>query len=297
MKSIFLKSPSKLNLYLRILGKRKDRFHELVTVFEKINLFDEIKLTSTNSGKIVLKINKFICPQQDNIAFKTASLIFSKYNIKSGLEINIKKNIPVGAGLGGGSSDAASVIVGLNKLYKLRLSLNAMLKIAAYMGSDVPFFVQRSNFALGTGRGEKIEPIKTKIKLWHVLLFPGFSINTKDIYSSCNIDKLPLKRLTAINEDVKILTLNLENKNFAFVMKNLYNDLEKIALKQYNKVGYFMRVLQKCGVEKPLLTGSGSVIFGTIQTRKEATKVDNRLRKALLDSGKRQWGTYIVHTL
>jgi len=297
MKSIFLKSPAKINLYLGILGKRKDSFHEIVTIFEKISLSDEIKIISTNSGRIIVKSNKFICPPEKNIAFKAANLIFSNYNIKSGLEIDIVKKIPIGSGLGGGSSNAAAVICGLNKLYKLKLSQSEMLKLAATLGSDVPFFICNSTFAAGTGRGEKIESIPSNIRLWHVLLFPGFSMSTKDIYSSCNINKIPLKRLTAINEDVKILTLNLKNGNLAFVMKNLYNDLEKVAVKKYNKIAYFMRLLKKCGIEKPLLTGSGSVIFGTIKTRKEATKVDNKLRETLRDSGKRQWNTYIVHTL
>src|SRR6185436_451831 len=158
MKSITLQSPAKLNLYLKIVNKRPDGFHNLTTLFERIDLADEITLTSEASGRIRVSCDHPQVPTgPKNLVYKAAALLKQDFGIKQGVHITICKNIPVAAGLAGGSSNAATVLQGLNKLWNLKLTKTRLAAYAARIGSDVAFFLYDCSWALGTGRGEVIE--------------------------------------------------------------------------------------------------------------------------------------------
>ncbi|TAM38257.1 4-(cytidine 5'-diphospho)-2-C-methyl-D-erythritol kinase, partial [bacterium] len=184
--SLLLESFAKINLYLQVLNKRGDNFHNLNTLFCRIDLKDTIVLRERKDSQIKIKCDSRQVPKdKNNLCFRAAALLKQALKLSFGVEIEIKKRIPVGAGLGGGSSNAASVLLGLNKFWELNLPETKLVKLAAELGSDVPFFVAGDKFALGRGRGEKIKPVTSldKLKLWFILVCPRIKVSTPLIYN------------------------------------------------------------------------------------------------------------------
>ncbi|MBU1998889.1 MAG: 4-(cytidine 5'-diphospho)-2-C-methyl-D-erythritol kinase, partial [Candidatus Omnitrophica bacterium] len=171
-----LNSYAKLNLYLEVLKKRPDKYHDLNTLFERITLCDRISLKPLEDSLIrVYCTDKQLQENpRKNLAYLSAMLLRKRFRIKNGVEIRIEKNIPVGSGMGGGSSNAATVLLGLNMLWGLGLTKYELAAIGAKIGSDVPFFIYDVPFALGKGRGERIQPLKrlSNMRLWHILVVP-----------------------------------------------------------------------------------------------------------------------------
>lgn len=277
MKELKIISPAKLNLHLQVVGKLADNFHKIITVFERINLCDEITIQGAPDNKIHIKSNQKNLPlNKKNIVFQATELLREKYKIKSGVNIFIKKNIPVASGLGGGSSNAASILLGLNQLWKLNLGKKELIKCAQKLGADVAFFVTQERFAIGLNRGDKIIPIKTKRKFFHVLVVPKITIYAKDIYQK--FDKLSLK-LTKSQEDVKILSYILKNKDFELFKKSFFSDLEKVTLREYPIVNRIKKKLHELGLKYVAMSGKGPAVFGMVETRKEAGRICNKLSK------------------
>jgi 4-diphosphocytidyl-2C-methyl-D-erythritol kinase len=184
MTSITLDAPAKVNLFLKVLGKRKDSYHNILTVFEKISLADTIRISKIPSG-IEVSSDRFITRSpEDNIAYRAARMLIRKKRLKCGVRIQIIKRIPVAAGLGGGSSDAAAVLLGINRLFRLNLTKRALLGLGAALGADVPFFLLEKPFAIGRSKGERLEAIDSRKRYWHLIANPGFKVSTKDIYNA-----------------------------------------------------------------------------------------------------------------
>ena len=184
MHRLTVHSPAKLNLVLDVLGKRPDGFHELRTIFERISLADQITLTRNKSGKIHIRCAHPHVPKgPGNLVFKAAEMLSRDFSVSEGLDIDIIKNIPVAAGLAGGSSNAAAVLSGLNRLWQLGLKMPELAGYASRLGSDVAFFLYDTSYGLGTGRGELIKPLDIRTKLWHVLVTPRVKIYTKDVFT------------------------------------------------------------------------------------------------------------------
>ncbi len=186
-----LNSYAKLNLYLSVRNKRKDNYHNIETIFERINLADKIILTSRKDSLIKINCSNPRLPDDaSNLAFRSAKLLQESLNLNKGVNIKIVKRIPIGSGLGGGSSNAAAVVTGLNKLWELHLSQKKLVAFGAKVGSDVPFFLYNCPFASGKGRGDRITPLRglNKVRLWHILIVPKICVSTPLIYK--NWDKL-----------------------------------------------------------------------------------------------------------
>jgi len=274
MRSIRLKSPAKINLYLKVLRKRKDGYHQIKTVFERIDLFDEVLLKTRKDQRIKIYCRHPGVPiDNSNLVYKAAELLKADFGSKStGLDIRLKKRIPVAAGLGGGSSNAASVLVGLNKLWKLGLNKEKLRHYAGKIGSDVPFFVTSSSFAIGTGRGEKIKSLSKLGVLWHILVVPYNNLSTKEIYSSLNL------RLTKNEDNVNMLVRALKNFDLSRLKDCIINDLEDVASKKLPKLLHIKEKLKKLGVGVFCLSGSGPAIFGILKSKKEAEQKARQLK-------------------
>lgn len=274
MRSIRLKSPAKINLYLKVLKKRKDGYHQIKTVFERIGLFDEVLLGKRKDQKIKIHCKHPAVPvDSSNLMYKAAELLKKDFSSKStGLDIRLRKRIPVAAGLGGGSSNASSVLLGLNKLWNLRLDKEKLKYYAGKIGSDVPFFVSESSFAIGTGRGETIKNLPNLRVLWHILVVPHNKLSTKEIYSSLNL------RLTKNEDNVNMLVRALKNFDLSRIKDYIANDLERVASKKLPKLLYIKKKLQKLGVGVFCLSGSGPAIFGILKSRKEAEQTARNLK-------------------
>ena len=185
MKQIEILAPAKVNLFLKILNRRKDGFHDIETVFEKVSLFDRIIFRENPCREIVFSSNLKSLNSINNSICKAALLIKDRFKVKQGVSIYLDKNIPIAAGLGGGSSDAAYTIQALNRFWKLGLSDKELLDLAKTIGSDVALFMLKGSFILGKGRGDKVYPIKgtNSLKLWHILIAPNIKISTPYAYS------------------------------------------------------------------------------------------------------------------
>ncbi|MDD5669812.1 MAG: 4-(cytidine 5'-diphospho)-2-C-methyl-D-erythritol kinase, partial [Candidatus Omnitrophica bacterium] len=182
---MILHSYAKVNLYLRVLDKREDGFHSLITLFERIDLSDKIILTPLPGRKITLSCNrKDLACDSSNLAYRSARLLQDTFDVPRGVNIKLIKKIPIGSGMGGGSSNAASVLMGLNRLWRLRLTTRRLADLGARIGSDVPFFVYNVPFAAATGRGERIIPLDglRKTKLYHFLAVPRLHVSTPVVY-------------------------------------------------------------------------------------------------------------------
>ncbi len=286
-----LQSFAKLNLYLCVLKKRPDNYHNINTLFERISLHDTLILTPRRDNKINIKCN---CPgvpsDKTNLAWRAARILQEDFGAKRGVDISIIKRIPVGAGLGGGSSNAASVLTGLNKLWGLKLSPRKLLKYARAIGSDVAFFIYDCPFAEGKGRGDRIKPLISlkKLRLWHVVVVPSVAVSTARIYRQLDSVK---HRLTRPASDVKILLCALR-KNRSFInAAALRNDLESVTTRLYPEVRCIKKELLRLGAKKVLMSGSGGSVFATTASKKEASVLAQRLRRK-----KRPWQVFISHT-
>ena len=267
---ISLKAPAKINLFLEILGKRDDGYHEIETVMQEIDLVDNLQFEEIQEG-VKLKCNdKNIPSDENNLVCKAANLILNECGIKKGVLISLEKNIPVGAGLGGGSSDAATTLKALNLLWKIGLNDAELMHFAAKLGSDVPFFI-KGKTSLCSGRGEKITPIEVKSEMNYLVIFPHINISTATIYRNLKID------LTKKIIDVSFFLNALKHHKAAGISKLLFNRLEEVIFTTYPDLLDVKKVLGHydfCGLS---VSGSGSAFFGLCKDRQQAEAIKGKI--------------------
>src|SRR3989338_5866409 len=274
MNQLFLKSPAKLNLLLKVVNKRADGYQNLVTLFERIDLCDDIFLKKNPQGAIRVFCNHPQVPTgPKNLVFKVARYLKDKYNISKGVDIKITKRIPVAAGLAGGSSNGATVLLGLNKFWKLNLSQKELVICAKTIGSDVPFFLYDCSWALGTRRGDKIKQVPIPFKYWHVLVVPKQKIYTKEVYGRLNLE------LTKFSDDVNILIQVLKKNNINRVKELLVNDLESSILKICPSLLKVKQRLQAINPWGSGFSGSGPSVFGITKSKHQAQALQRVLAK------------------
>ncbi|MDD5439007.1 MAG: 4-(cytidine 5'-diphospho)-2-C-methyl-D-erythritol kinase [Candidatus Omnitrophica bacterium] len=289
---MLLDAPAKVNLYLRILRLRSDGYHELETLFEKIDIRDTVRLTAAKAGVTVTSNEKSLPLGRANICYRAAELVKNTCKIKSGVKIHITKKIPIAAGLGGGSSDGVSVLKGLNRLWRLGLTDSALLTLANGLGSDLAFFVAKASFGIGKGRGERVTAYPCRLRLWHVVITPPLRLLTKDIYRL--YDKHYGLNLTRRSSIDRILPPKGSIGTRGQVGTLLYNDLENIVLIQEPLIKHIKEVLIGNGALNALLSGSGSSVFGIYNSKNEAKKAVKAFFWAIHVT--RAWRVFIART-
>jgi 4-diphosphocytidyl-2-C-methyl-D-erythritol kinase len=263
-------APAKINLRLEVLRKRDDGYHEIRGIFQKINLADEIEISLTHGTGITLSCSDPELPAgKENLAFKAADLILSQTKRKTGIKITIDKKIPLSSGLGGGSSNAASVLIALNQMLGLNLPLGQIMEMGKRLGADVPFFLFGKT-ALATGIGEKLQEMFIKPRLFLVLVNPGIPISTAFAYQRLNRE-LTKRTNNTINIFTKIEELN-------DLIPLLSNDFEEVIFPLYPEIKEIKGRLILEGARGSLMSGSGSTVFGIFGSRKEALGAYQRLR-------------------
>mgnify|MGYP001616224633 CR=1 FL=1 len=288
-----LRAPAKLNLYLRVLGKRPDGYHELETLFERIDLADE--LTFGQGPRL-----EFTCSDptlssgDDNLVMKAARLLQQEAGCSAGARIRLEKRIPIAAGLGGGSSDAAAALLGLNQLWELGLERSRLVELAARLGSDVPFFLSPGAFAIGRGRGERCEPLDTPAQLAHVLVVPPERLSTKEIYAGAHriLSEVEGFGLTARTPSITMVMHALRNGSLGELADGLWNDLEPEAIRRCPVIATIQTHLREQGCLGVLVSGSGSSVFGLCADGTQAHEVAARIR----GFAPGEWRVEIVHT-
>ena len=274
MKEIRIKAPAKINLYLAVFGKRKDGFHNIETVMQTVDFFDEIELKERPGGIRIFSSHPQIPKGKSNLAYQAARLFLERTGLKKGIFINLKKNIPVGAGLGGGSSDAAAVLRGMDKLWNLKLSKKKLIRWAKELGSDVPFFI-KGNTAWVRGRGEKVKVLRGRRSFCFLLFFPGRALSTAKVYHSFTQDKEFGKRKHIGR--LRKLTGTLKGGNLKQLKTSLYNGLEKTVFRIRPDILAYYRNLTQAGLAPVKLCGSGSALFAPVGNVRQAEYFINKL--------------------
>lgn len=256
-RSVTVLAPAKINLFLQVLGKRPDGYHEIHSLMQTINLYDTLRVTTAESGISLTCDDPTLPSGPSNLAWRAARLLLDRSKLDSGVNIDLQKRIPTGAGLGGGSSDAAAVMKAINELHDLGISSQQMMEWGAELGSDIPFFFS-SGTALASGRGEKIESIDTFMGYFVLLIIPNFPISTKDAYQGLRLYLTNFSRRGDI--DIKA--------SGAFFFKTLYrigNDFQQQAVTIHPELESCMKVLYRGGAGYVALSGSGSAFFGLFE--------------------------------
>ncbi|MCH8156582.1 MAG: 4-(cytidine 5'-diphospho)-2-C-methyl-D-erythritol kinase [Nitrospinae bacterium] len=258
------KTPAKINLGLHIHRKREDGFHELETLLQMVSLYDELELESRASGIELECDTPGIPADETNLACRAGRLLQKACKVGDrGVRIRLKKNIPVGAGLGGGSGNAAGVLMGLNRLWDLKMSRENLASLAAELGSDVPFFLT-APCALGTGRGEQLEALEPSSKFQVLLVFPDFPVATAWAYQNLKL------KLTKRENNISILRKFLSQSDIASLGSRLYNDLEPVVIQEFPEIQTIKEELQARNARGVLLSGSGSTVFGIFDDPEQA---------------------------
>ncbi len=265
-------APAKINLFLRVLRKRADGYHDIVSLMQKITLYDEL-IFSPRPKEIVLScLGSDLPTSEDNLVFRAAQLIFAYANYSSGVEIKLTKKIPLAAGLGGGSSDAATTLIALNKMCSLNLKKNELIKLGAKIGADVPFFIFGNN-ALASGTGDKLKALQDLPKINLILIKPRFELSTKMVYENLNLRLTRGKNNYSIPRFLKM----------GDIIRELHNDLESVSLEMHPELADLKQMLLRHGALGALMSGSGPTVFGIFRDGKEAKKILEVIKKEVSD--------------
>lgn len=280
------RTPAKINLGLQIVRKREDGYHELETLFQMVSLYDDIELETLPVGIELECDNPDIPRDGTNLVVKAARLLQEMFPDRKNLGVRIRlvKRIPAGGGLGGGSGNAAGVLLGLNTLWDLRLRREDLLTLAAKLGSDVPFFLFAPS-ALGKGRGEILFPLQQAKKFSVILVFPKFPIATSRVYQSLKLE------LTKRENHINLLQKFYSQSDIERLGAHLYNDLEPVVLKEYPVIQTLKDELRLSGASGSLLSGSGATVFGVYADNKVARTAYSRLLK------KERWDLFLTETI
>lgn len=272
MKIEKLLSPAKINIRLDVIGKRKDGYHDLRMINIPISLFDEIECNIIEKGLVVECVNDKTVPNgEENIVYKITKEILAYTNKTAGLHIRIKKNIPSCAGMGGGSSNAATILMGLNKALKIGLSQEKLMKIGQKFGADIPFFIAQGP-AIAEGIGEKITKIKKIPKLALVVVTPKIQVSTKWVFENYT---QPVQKIEWISD------LPTEFSTKKSLIKYLNNDLETFTVQKHPVIGDLKTTLVKMGALCSQMTGSGPTVFGIFQNLEDAVQNAKKLKLKL----------------
>jgi len=273
------RAPAKINLFLEVLGKRPDGYHEVRTVVQAVDLYDVLRFRVRNDGRVKVHCKAEGVPTgEDNLVFRAAHALKERYGVDRGIDVWLEKRIPVGGGLGGGSSDCATTLCALVHLWKLDVSQQELSNVAASLGSDVSFFL-RGGTALCEGRGEKTSPVQCAASFNYVLVLPGLPVSTAQVYGRVG------SALTAKEEALKNVVAALRNGDLRLLGRGLYNGLQRPAFevcKQLEDIWEMLKVLcSQRGSAGVLMCGSGSSFFSLHDGQTQARRCARILAREL----------------
>lgn len=266
-------SPAKINLALKVLGRRQDGYHEVQTIYQMVRFGDVLRIRRQPHGLTIHSTHPTLPCGPANLVWKAARALSANCGIPLGAHITIEKRIPIAAGLGGGSSNASAALRGLNALYHLDVEKEKLLEIASTLGADVPFFLM-GPAALGRGRGDILCPLRPGWRASVILVYPNIQLSTRAVYEKLN------SQLTPSPYDISILAHALQEREFAGIGNLLHNDLEAVSIAQHPVIGTIKDMLRKLGAEGVLMSGSGPTVFGLFRDM----GVARHARLALLES-------------
>ena len=256
MESIRLKARAKINLGLDVLGKREDGYHEVRMIMQTIGIYDRIIINKIPEDEILIVSNlSFLPVNENNLIYKAAKLLKDKYNFAGGVEVNLNKFIPVAAGMAGGSTDAASTLFGINKLFDLGLSTKTMMELGVGIGADVPYCVMRGT-ALAEGIGEKLTRLKSVPHMWIVIAKPSINVSTKLVYENLDMGGV------STHPDIDGIISAINEQNIEQIALRMGNVLETVTIPLYPVIQDIKNDMITHGAYNAMMSGSGPTVFG-----------------------------------
>jgi len=273
VKEINGKAFAKINLGLDVTGVREDGYHLVKMVMESINLYDQVRIKISDQPEVRVSTNLYYLPtNKKNIAYQAATMLLEEFGIKEGLEISLRKHIPVAAGLAGGSSNGAAVLKGVNQLFDLGLSKNELMERGLKLGADVPYCIM-GGAALATGIGEELKSLPPLPKCHILLAKLPFSVSTKEVYKA--IDELETLNHPRIDQIVE----GLQEGSLKKVAQSMGNVLEEVTIPKHPRIQTIKEEMMKLGALGAMMSGSGPTVFGLFESRDEAIYAKKKMEK------------------
>lgn len=264
MDSIRLKARAKINLSLDVLGKREDGYHDVCMVMQTIGIYDRLIITKIPEDEIRIQSNLFYLPiNENNLIYKAAKLLKDEFGFAGGVDVNLNKFIPVAAGMAGGSTDAASTLFGINKIYELGLSQSKLMELGVQIGADVPYCIMRGT-ALAEGIGEKLSRLKPVPHMWIVVAKPPINISTKLVY-----EQLDIKNISN-HPDINKMIQAINKESVEEIAANMGNVLEYVTIPLYPIIDSIKKDMLSHGAINAMMSGSGPTVFGIFPDERTA---------------------------
>lgn len=276
MNQMRLKALAKINLGLDVLRRKEDGYHEVKMIMQTIHLHDQIHICKIEEDVIKIRTNLYYLPNnENNLAYKAAKMLKDEFALPGGVSIHLKKVIPVAAGMAGGSSDAAAVLFGMNKMYGLKLSMQELMDRGVKLGADVPYCIMRGT-ALAEGIGEKLTKLPPMPKCHILIAKPPINVSTKFVYE--NLHANDLKPEDHPNVDIQIEAL--KEGSLEKLVANMGNVLERVTVPEYPVINEIKQMMLDCGALGSMMSGSGPTVFGIFTNYTQAKEAYQKIRKS-----------------
>lgn len=269
-----LRAMAKINLGLDVLRKREDGYHEVRMIMQTIQMYDLLDIRKKSEPGIILSTNLPYVPSDErNLVYKAAKLLMDEFEVGEGLSMKLTKSIPVAAGMAGGSSDAAAAFVGVNRLFRLGLSEEELMKRAVQVGADVPYCVMRGT-ALAEGIGEKLTSLPGLPRCYVLVGKPGINVSTKLAYENLNLNSIQK------HPDIDGMLLDIENQDIYSLTSKMENVFEPGIIRQYPVIQEIKDLMEANGALKAMMSGSGPTVFGLFPNEKEIRRAYDALKQS-----------------
>lgn len=276
MNQIRLKALAKINLGLDVLRRKEDGYHEVKMIMQTINLHDQIYMRKIEEDEIRIRTNLYYLPNnENNLAYKAAKMLKDEFNLPGGVSINLKKVIPVAAGMAGGSSDAAAVLFGMNKMYGLKLSMQELMDRGVKLGADVPYCIMRGT-ALAEGIGEKLTKLPAMPKCHILIAKPPINVSTKFVYENLHANDLKPEDHPPVDAQIEAL----KEGNLEKLVANMGNVLERVTVLEYPVINEIKQMMLDSGALGSMMSGSGPTVFGIFTSYNKAKETYEKIEKS-----------------
>ena len=274
MDNISLKALAKINLGLDVVRRRDDGYHEVRMIMQTINLFDRLEIKKIKEPAIKIHTNLFFLPvNENNLVYKAAKLLIDEFGIQEGVSVGLTKKIPVAAGMAGGSTDAAAMLFGMNRLFGLGLSKKQLMERGVKIGADVPYCIMRGT-ALAEGIGDKLSPLPAMVKCPVLIAKPQISVSTKFVYQNLKLDD------KKVHPDIDRLIEDIRNKDLKAVSDHMGNVLESVTIPNYPVISQIKEQMMDSGAVGSMMSGSGPTVFGLFDDSRTAQLAFGKIKRS-----------------
>lgn len=276
MDKLELKAYGKINLGLDVIRKRPDGYHDLDMIMQMVDVYDDVIITKTEGDDIVVKTDTTVLSNgKDNLAYMAAKILMDEFGIKQGLEIKINKRIPIAGGMAGGSSDCAATLIGVNEMFELGLSKEALMERGVKLGADVPYCILGGT-AIARGIGEVLTPLPTPPECHVIIAKPPVSVSTAFVYGNIKPDEITKR------PDIEGMVTAIQEQDLYGLAERLYNVMEDVTVPQYPIIDDIKNIMLDNGALNSIMSGSGPTVFGLYDDEGKAKQTIEQLKKAKL---------------